>query len=98
VQPAGRAAFALRQEAKSGVYAYENRPAELPDQYEARMREDATAWQFWMAQPKGYRKTMTWWIVSAKREETRQKRLTELVATCAEGKRVGLLEPARGTD
>jgi uncharacterized protein YdeI (YjbR/CyaY-like superfamily) len=90
VQPAGRAAFARRQADRSGIYSYENRPADLPEEYRARLRADDRAWAFWQAQPPGYRKTATWWVVSAKREETRQRRLEALVEECARGRRVGL--------
>ncbi|TAK22883.1 MAG: bacteriocin-protection protein [Chloroflexota bacterium] len=87
MHPAGRAAFAARQEARSGTYSYEQRPADLPEEYAAGMRSDAQAWAFWQAQPPSYRKTATWWIVSAKREETRVKRLAMLIEHCARGRR-----------
>jgi uncharacterized protein YdeI (YjbR/CyaY-like superfamily) len=95
MQPAGRAALARRQADRSGSYSYEQRPADLPEEYLARLRADERAWAFWQAQPPGYRKTATWWVVSAKREETRQRRLVELVEECANGRRVGPLAGPR---
>jgi uncharacterized protein YdeI (YjbR/CyaY-like superfamily) len=91
MHPAGRAAFARRQAQKSGIYSYEQRPPDLPEEYAARLRADERAWAFWQAQPPGYRKTATWWVISAKQEETRQRRLAALIDACAEGRRVGLL-------
>jgi uncharacterized protein YdeI (YjbR/CyaY-like superfamily) len=93
MQPAGRAAFAERREQRFGDYTYEQRPADLPEEYRARLRADERAWAFWQAQPPGYWKTAAWWVVSAKREETRQRRLEALVDECANGRRIGL--PAR---
>ncbi|MEO7521011.1 MAG: YdeI/OmpD-associated family protein, partial [Gemmatimonas sp.] len=67
----GLAAFEARTANKSSVYAYENRPATLPPEYVKSMRANRAAFNFFEALPPGYRRTMTWWIVSAKREATR---------------------------
>jgi uncharacterized protein YdeI (YjbR/CyaY-like superfamily) len=91
MQPAGRAAFARRREQQSGIYSYEQRPADLPEAYAARLRADERAWAFWQGQPPGYRKTATWWVVSAKQEETRLRRLASLIDECANGRRIGPL-------
>ncbi len=88
MQPAGLAAFAARKENKSGVYAYENRPAELPAPYLEILRANRAAWAFFEAQPPGYRRTAVWQIVSAKQEATQRRRLEKLVAASAEGKRL----------
>jgi uncharacterized protein YdeI (YjbR/CyaY-like superfamily) len=79
MQPAGLKAFAARQENRSGIYAYEQRSAELPDQYTKLLKKNVTAWKFYQEQPPGYRKLVNWWVLSAKREETRLKRLAELI-------------------
>lgn len=79
MQPAGLKAFAARQENRSGIYAYEQRSAELPDQYAKVLKKNVTAWKFYQEQPPGYRKLVNWWVLSAKREETRLKRLAELI-------------------
>lgn len=79
MQPAGLKAFAARQENRSGIYAYEQRSAELPDQYAKQLKKNVAAWTFYLAQPPGYRKLVNWWVLSAKREETRLKRLAELI-------------------
>jgi uncharacterized protein YdeI (YjbR/CyaY-like superfamily) len=84
--PPGLAAFALRRENKSGIYAYEQRSEQLPEPYASRLQEHPAAWEFFQAQPPWYRKTIGWWVVSAKKEETRSKRLEQLIAECAAGR------------
>ncbi|HEV7747609.1 MAG TPA: YdeI/OmpD-associated family protein [Pyrinomonadaceae bacterium] len=79
MQPGGLKAFAAREENRSGIYAYEQRSAELPDQYAKQLKKNVTAWRFYQAQPPGYRKLVNWWVLSAKREATRLKRLAELI-------------------
>ena len=86
--PAGEEAFARRLENRSGIYAYEQRPAELPDPYAKKLKQNKAAWKFFESQPPYYRKLATWWIVSAKQEETRRKRLEKLIELSAEGRRV----------
>lgn len=88
MMPAGIKAFAARKEYKSGIYAYEQRSTELPPPYDKRLRANKTAWTFFYAQPPSYRKLAFWWIVSAKREETRLKRLERLIEESAQGRRV----------
>src|SRR5450432_650128 len=81
VRPAGLKAFAARTPEKSGVYAYENRQAaRLTKAAEKQFRAKPGAWEFFRTQPESYRTTATWWVVSAKSEETRQKRLETLIA------------------
>ena len=88
MKPAGLAAFAGRATRKTGIYTYENRPVELVEEYARALRRDAAAWAFFQAQPPSYRKLANWWITSAKKEETRQKRLARLIADSARGKRI----------
>lgn len=94
VRPAGREAFEKRSEARSGIYAYEQRhEAELSAADEARFRANAPAWERFQAMPAGYRKTAIWWVVSAKRGETRQKRLGTLIDDSEHGRRIAQLRP-----
>ncbi|GGY36583.1 YdeI/OmpD-associated family protein [Pseudoduganella albidiflava] len=87
--PAGEAAFALRTEAKSGIYAHERSDMpELADAERERFQRDKAAWEYFQAAPPGYRKTLLHWITKAKREDTRSKRLEQLVQACAEGRRL----------
>ncbi len=85
---AGLAAFEARTVDRTGVYSYENRPADLPAEYLAVLRGDAAAWDWWQAQTPGYRRTATWWVVSAKQQTTRDRRLGTLVADCAAGRMI----------
>jgi uncharacterized protein YdeI (YjbR/CyaY-like superfamily) len=89
MQPAGLKAFALRKEEKSGIYAYENRKsAVLGKAEEKQFVSRPKAWDFFQRQPAGYRKLMSWWVVSAKKEETRRTRLEKLIAKSEAGQRL----------
>lgn len=89
MQPAGLAAFERRTEEKSRTYAYEQRHLlTLSPTQQKKLHGNRKAWAFIQAQPPGYRRLMTFWVVSAKREETQLKRLTALIAASAEGKRL----------
>lgn len=89
MRPAGQAAFEKRAEEKSGIYAYEQRQvAELSQAQAAQFRANPTAWEFFQSQAPSYRKTAVWWVVSAKKEETRQKRLAALIADSAQGRTI----------
>lgn len=89
MQPAGVKAFELRKEEKSRIYAYENRrSAVLGKAEENRFRSRRKAWAFFQKQPAGYQQLATWWIISAKKEETRQQRLEKVIAQSEAGKRL----------
>jgi len=91
MMPAGEKAFAVRTAAKSGVYSFENRPRELSPELQRQFKSDKAAWKFFEQQPSGYRRLMAFWVMSAKREETRQCRLAQLMADSKRGRRVGVL-------
>jgi uncharacterized protein YdeI (YjbR/CyaY-like superfamily) len=82
---AGRAAFALRRADRTGVYSFEKEPAVLD---ETPLQADPAAWAFWQSQPPSYRKVVAHWVTSAKRPETRAKRMAELVVDCAAGRKI----------
>jgi uncharacterized protein YdeI (YjbR/CyaY-like superfamily) len=86
--PAGVKAFGVRKENRSGIYSYEQRSAELVEPYLGELKRNKTAWKFFQSQPAGYRKQMNWWVVSAKQEETRLKRLAKLIEESAAGRRL----------
>lgn len=89
MQPAGIAAYEKRAEDKSGIYAYEQKEAvQLNESDEAQLRANEKAWAFYQSQPAGYRKLVAYWIASAKKEETKRKRLEELIRDSAEGRTV----------
>jgi uncharacterized protein YdeI (YjbR/CyaY-like superfamily) len=91
MRPAGAAAFELRQENRSGIYAYEQRRDQLDPPYAKAFKKNRAAWAFFQAQPPSYRKVAIWWVVSAKKEETRRKHLATLIEDSAKGKRLGQL-------
>lgn len=88
MKPRGLDAFRRRKENRSGIYSYEQRSAELEPPYEKRFRQNKPAWKFFQAQPTWYRKQINWWIVSAKKEETRLKRLEKLISESEQERRL----------
>lgn len=86
--PAGLKAFNARTEAKSIIYAYEQGAVELPEPYASLLKKHKAASAFFHAQPPGYRKVLAWWVVSAKQEATRLKRLDKLIDASAKGLRL----------
>jgi len=84
----GLAAFAAVVDGKAKTYSYERRVAELDDEFKDLFRKNAKAWAFFEKQPPSYRKLISWWVTSAKKEETRRARLEKLIAASAEGKRL----------
>ncbi len=88
MHPAGLKAFAARKENRSGIYSYEQRGPELVEPYLGMLKRNKAAWKFFQAQPPSYRKVMNWWVVSAKQEATRVKRLDKLIEESAQGRRM----------
>jgi uncharacterized protein YdeI (YjbR/CyaY-like superfamily) len=84
--PAGIRAFEARTPERTGIYSYENRPADLPEAYRARLEANERAQAWWEAQTPGYRRAATWWVISAKQEATRQRRLEALIADSEAGR------------
>ncbi len=88
MRPAGLAAFEARTPEKTGTYSYEREAAALEPDELATFQADATAWTGWQAMPPSYRRTATFWVVSAKRPETRARRLATLIEDSAAGRRI----------
>ena len=87
--PAGLRAYAARRPERTGVYSAERKePAVLAPELERRFKANSTAWRWFTARPPGYRKTATHWVVSAKKAETRLRRLQQLIDCSAEGRNV----------
>jgi uncharacterized protein YdeI (YjbR/CyaY-like superfamily) len=85
--PAGERAFE-ENEGKRGVYAYERPLAELTAAEEVGFRADAAAWADWEKRPPGYRKVVLNWVTSAKKPETRARRLAILIESSAAGRKI----------
>ena len=95
VGPAGIKAFEMRTEKKSGIYSYEQREsAELSEEFEQLFQANAKAWEHFQAQAPWYRRTSTYWVITAKQEATRQRRLAKLIQACGSGKPIPELKYA----
>lgn len=89
VESAGAAAYAERTEENSGRYSFEQEaPATLTADYLTRLKADERAWADWQSRSPGYRKQVANWVMSAKRESTRERRLAALIEDCAAGRKV----------
>lgn len=89
MMPAGLKEFDKRE--KPRTYSYETRPRELTRSYAAKLKANPKAWDFFHHQPPWYQRTATWWVVNAKKEETRERRLQTLIEDSAQGRRIGVI-------
>jgi uncharacterized protein YdeI (YjbR/CyaY-like superfamily) len=94
VTPAGTKAFEEGRE-RTEHYSYENAARELSRQDLARFRSNARAWAYFQSSAPSYRKVALWWALSAKRPETREKRLGTLIADSAAGRKIRALDIGR---
>ena len=94
MRPMGLAAFEKRDETKA--YSFENRTrAVLGAAEEGKLRRNKKAWATWESSPPGYRRVASWYVMSAKKEETRQRRLASLIRDTAAGRKLGLQNPKK---
>jgi uncharacterized protein YdeI (YjbR/CyaY-like superfamily) len=92
MHPAGLKAFERRTDERSAIYSYEQRKtARLEPAAERSFRANKKSWAFFQAQPPSYRRAAVWWVIGAKREETREKRLATLIRDSQNGRTVGAL-------
>jgi uncharacterized protein YdeI (YjbR/CyaY-like superfamily) len=104
MRPAGLAAFERRTKDRTGVYSFERENAGLPPEYEKRLRANHAAAEYFDSRPPWYRRAAVHWVTSAKREETRERRLDQLVQDSADGvdvkplRRGQTLPPGGGSD
>jgi uncharacterized protein YdeI (YjbR/CyaY-like superfamily) len=92
MRDAGKRAFDARDPAKSGIYSFERtKPAELPPAVKKVFMANKPAWKFFQSQPPGYRAVATNWIITAKQEATRDRRLATLIKDSAAGQRIAQL-------
>lgn len=93
VTPAGMRAFEAREARRTGVYGYETPPMSFDPASAKALRANEAATTFFDAQPPGYKKLVTRWVMSAKKEETRAKRLARLIDVSSRGRRIDFLKP-----
>ncbi len=86
MQPAGMRAFEARTADRSVVYSYERKEAQLDVESRKRFQANRAAWKFFESQSAWYQHSCNWWVVSAKQEKTRARRLDQLISDSAQGK------------
>jgi uncharacterized protein YdeI (YjbR/CyaY-like superfamily) len=96
MHPAGLAAFEGRDPAKRKRYSSENRDTSLDPAYEKKFRANRKAWAHFESRPPSYRRPAIWWVMSAKKPETRQRRLAMLIADSEAGRKIAPLTVASG--
>jgi hypothetical protein len=97
MMPAGLKAFEERDEAKAKRYSYEQRFPKLDRASEAKFKANSRAWEFFHSQPDSYKRTATWWVMSAKKQETRSRRLATLIDDSEKELRLGMLRRPSAT-
>ena len=96
MHPAGLQAFAARSEEKSSIYSYEQRKnPRFTGEQEKRFRANKPAWEFFHSQAPWYQRVCTYWVIGAKREETKLKRLSELITHSQNQRRIPQLLPTK---
>jgi uncharacterized protein YdeI (YjbR/CyaY-like superfamily) len=92
IAPSGGKAFE-RRTSDSGRYSFESRPKKLPLAFQKQFKANPGAWEFFLAQAPWYQRTSSFWVLSAKQEGTRQRRLATLISDSAKGRRLSMLTP-----
>jgi len=85
---AGLDAYERRNPERTGIYSFENRPRELSPEFEKTFRQNKAAWKFFEEQPPGYKRLMIFRTMSARKEETRLRRLKQLIESSEKGVRM----------
>jgi uncharacterized protein YdeI (YjbR/CyaY-like superfamily) len=89
---AGLAKFKKRDPQKAELYSFERKNATLPREFQKEFEANAKAWKFFQSMPPSYRTPATWWVMSAKKEETRARRLALLIADSQAGGRIAAMD------
>lgn len=84
--PAGIKAFELRKEEKSKIYSFENDPVDLSSEFENKIKNNQKAWDYFYKLAPSYKRSYTHWVMSAKQENTRIKRMNEMIVECENGR------------
>ncbi|MBI4663677.1 MAG: YdeI/OmpD-associated family protein [Verrucomicrobia bacterium] len=89
--PAGLKAFEGRRPNTTGIDSFENEARSLAPDFQRKFVANKPAWEFFQAQPPGYRRIASWWVMSAKREVTRLRRLACMISDSEKGARLGIV-------
>jgi len=92
MRPSGLKAFEGRDLKKAKQYSYERKTSKLDAELEKKFKANKKAWEFFQAQPPGYQHVISGYVISARQEETRLRRLERLIRDSENGRRVGILE------
>jgi uncharacterized protein YdeI (YjbR/CyaY-like superfamily) len=95
LRPPGLRAFKARDPKRSGIYSFENAALEFDPEFEKRFRANRKAWDFFQEQPPYIKKVCKFWVMSAKKEETRLRRLDQLIESSAKGERRGVMTSSK---
>jgi uncharacterized protein YdeI (YjbR/CyaY-like superfamily) len=87
----GIKAYALRDPERTGIYAFENKPREFSPEFEKKFRANKRAWEFFQTEPPSIRRVCIFWVMNAKKEETRLRRLEQLIDSSSKGLRRGVM-------
>jgi len=91
VAPSGLAAFERRARIAAAPYSFENRNVTLSPAFMKRLKANAKAWKFFQSEPPGYRRITMFWVMQAKKDETREKRFRTMLDRMSKGERMGIL-------
>ena len=94
MRPAGIAAFEAKSASRTGIYTFERDQPQLEPEMKRRFQDNKAAWKYFESAPPYYRRLATGWVTSAKREETRERRLAELIECSARATRLPQFTPA----
>ena len=79
VHESGMREYEGRDVARAGLYSFEQENVSFDEPFLARFQGNDKAWSWFQSRPAGYRRQATWWVMSAKRQETRERRLAQLI-------------------
>ena len=93
--PPGIAAFERRDKIALAPYSFENRNITLAPAFLKRLKANPRAWKFFQSEPPGYRRTTVFWVMQAKKADTRKRRFRTMLDRMAKGERMGILPKKR---